>query len=113
MGHRRTNFGDHGGSGEEIGILTEVDTYDCITFLPMSDGTGAYNRHFGRLNTSKMKIREKWPARVTLRSISTKCNRRSSRSWLARGAWGIYRRYLNDLDDADIKQLAIHKRVSN
>ena len=41
----------------KIGILTEVDTYDCITFLPMSDGTGAYNRHFGRLNTSKMKIR--------------------------------------------------------
>src|SRR5271157_6038167 len=25
---------------------------------------------------------------------------------------GIYRRYLDDLDDADIKQLAIHKRVS-
>jgi DNA polymerase I len=39
------------------GILTEVDTYDWITFLPMSDGTGAYNRYFGRLNTGKMKIR--------------------------------------------------------
>ena len=49
---------------------------------------------------------------MTLRSISTKCNRRSSRSLLARGAWGIYRRYLDDLDDADIKQLVIHKRVS-
>jgi DNA polymerase, archaea type len=24
----------------ETGILTEVDTYDGITFLPMSDGTG-------------------------------------------------------------------------
>jgi DNA polymerase I len=23
----------------------------------MSDGTGAYNRYFGRLNTGKMKIR--------------------------------------------------------
>jgi hypothetical protein len=40
----------------ETGILTEVDTYDWITFLPMSDGTGAYNRYFGRLNTGKMKI---------------------------------------------------------
>jgi DNA polymerase I len=24
-------------------LLTEVDSYDWITFLPMSDGTGAYN----------------------------------------------------------------------
>ena len=42
---------------KETGILTEVDTYDWITFLPMSDGGGAYNRYFGRLNTGKMKIR--------------------------------------------------------
>ena len=42
---------------KETGILTEVDTYDWISFLPMSDGTGAYNRYFGRLNTGKMKIR--------------------------------------------------------
>jgi DNA polymerase I len=41
----------------ETGILTEVDSYDWIAFLPMSDGTGAYNRYFGRLNTGKMKIR--------------------------------------------------------
>ena len=41
----------------ETGILTEVDTYDLITFLPMSDGGGAYNRYFGRLNTGMMKIR--------------------------------------------------------
>jgi hypothetical protein len=32
------------------GILTEVDSYDWFTFLPMSDGGGAYNRYFGRLN---------------------------------------------------------------
>ncbi len=41
----------------ETCILTEVDSYDWITFLPMSDGGGAYNRYFGRLNTGKMKIR--------------------------------------------------------
>ena len=41
----------------ETGKLTEVDTYDWITFLPMSDGGGAYNRYFGRLNTGKIKIR--------------------------------------------------------
>ena len=42
---------------KETGILTEVDTYDWIAFLPMSDGGGAYNRYFGKLNTGKMKIR--------------------------------------------------------
>jgi DNA polymerase I len=42
---------------KETWILTEVDTYDWITFLPMSDGGEAYNRYSGRLNTGKMKIR--------------------------------------------------------
>jgi DNA polymerase I len=41
----------------ETGILTGVDSYDRITFLPMADGEGAYNRYFGRLDTGKMKIR--------------------------------------------------------
>jgi DNA polymerase I len=38
-------------------ILTEVDSYDWIAFLPMSDGMGAYKRYFGKLNMGKMKIR--------------------------------------------------------
>ena len=42
---------------QETGILTEVDTFGGITFLPMADGSGAYNRYFGRLDTGKMKIR--------------------------------------------------------
>jgi DNA polymerase, archaea type len=41
---------------KETGILTGVDTYDWITFLPMSYGGGADNRYFDRLNTGKMKI---------------------------------------------------------
>jgi DNA polymerase I len=40
----------------ETGILTEVDSYDWITFLPMAEGSGAYNRYFGRWATGKMKI---------------------------------------------------------
>jgi DNA polymerase I len=48
------------------GILTEVDTYDGITFRPMSYGGSAYNRYFGRLNTGKMKIRGVMAAMATL-----------------------------------------------
>ena len=40
----------------ETGILTKVDTYDWITCLPMSDGTGAYNRYFG----SCLKLLSDW-----------------------------------------------------
>jgi len=48
---------DYKGAVEsKTGMLTEVDSYDWITFLPMSDGSGAYNRYFGRLDTGKMKI---------------------------------------------------------
>jgi len=42
---------------KKTGILTEVDSYDWIIFHPMADGSGAYNRYFGWLNTGKMKIR--------------------------------------------------------
>ena len=73
----------------ETGILTEVDSYDWFTFLPMSDGAGAYNRYFGRLNTGKMKIRGVMARKGTRRSTSTKCNRRSSKSWPRQGAWRI------------------------
>ena len=37
----------------QTGILTEVDSYDWIAFLPMADGMGAYNRYFGELNTAR------------------------------------------------------------
>jgi len=42
---------------KEKGILTEMDTYDGIVFLPMAEGSGAYHRYFGRLSSSKAKIR--------------------------------------------------------
>jgi len=70
-GERVDDGGEDGGDGRlwdgvaefkeaverETGILTEVDTYDWIVFLPMADGLGAYNRYFGRLCTGKVKVR--------------------------------------------------------
>ncbi|MEM4265294.1 MAG: type B DNA-directed DNA polymerase [Thermoplasmata archaeon] len=38
-------------------LLTEVESYDWIVFLPMSDGGGAYNRYYGRLSDGSMKTR--------------------------------------------------------
>jgi len=41
----------------DIGIPTEVETYDWLTFLEMADGSGAYNRYYGRLSDGSIKNR--------------------------------------------------------
>jgi DNA polymerase I len=42
---------------EAIGIPAELETYGWITFLPLADGNGAYNRYYGRMVTGEMKVR--------------------------------------------------------
>jgi DNA polymerase I len=108
---------------KETGILTEVDTYDWITFLPMSDGTGAYNRYFGRLNTGKMKIRgvaarkgdtpeyvNKMQQKVF--EVLTEAKSLEELRRIEPKARDVYRRYMDELDAVDVKELAIHRRVS-
>jgi len=41
----------------ETGLLSEVEHFDWIVFEPMNDGTGAYNRYFGRLSDGTIKVR--------------------------------------------------------
>jgi DNA polymerase I len=108
---------------KETGILTEVDTYDWITFLPMNDGTGAYNRYFGRLNTGKMKIRGVMARKGDTPEYVNKMQQEifevlaQAKSLeeiqkIEPKAQEIYRRYLNELDGADVREMAIHRRVS-
>jgi DNA polymerase I len=42
---------------EAAGIATELATYAWITFLPLADGNGAYNRYYGRMAGGGMKVR--------------------------------------------------------
>ena len=108
---------------KETGILTEVDTYDWITFLPMSDGGGAYNRYFGRLNTGKMKIRGVMARKGDTPEYVNKMQQEvfevlaeaKSLEDLRRiepKARQVYRRYMDELDGVDVEELAIHQRVS-
>ena len=96
---------------KETGILTEVDTYDWIAFLPMSDGTGAYNRYFGRLNTGKMKIRSvaarkgDTPAYVNkmqqeVFEVLAEARSLEDLRRIEPNARDVYRRYMDDLDGA-------------
>ena len=41
----------------ETRLHTVVDAYDWLVFLPMADGSGAYNRYYGRLSRGSLKVR--------------------------------------------------------
>ncbi|MBN1234930.1 MAG: type B DNA-directed DNA polymerase [Methanotrichaceae archaeon] len=107
----------------ETGILTEVDSYDWITFLPMADGSGAYNRYFGRLDSGKMKIRGVMArkrdtpeyVRRMQQELFEVLRQAKSREELRRAepmAQKVRERYMHELKDADVKELAIHRRLS-
>ncbi len=42
---------------KETSLHSVVEAYDWLVFLPMADGSGAYNRYYGRLADGSMKIR--------------------------------------------------------
>ena len=107
----------------ETGILTEVDSYDWIAFLPMADGSGAYNRYFGRLDTGKMKIRgvmarkgdtPEYVLRMQkeLFEVLGEARSREELRWMEPKARGVARSYMDELVEADVRELAIHRRVS-
>ena len=108
---------------KETGISTEVDSYNWITFLPMSDGTGAYNRYFGRLDTGKMKIRgvmarkgdtPEYVNRMQHEVFGVLAEARSldELQKLQPKARKIYLKFQEGLEDAEMKELAICRRVS-
>jgi DNA polymerase I len=108
---------------KETGILTEVDSYDWITFLPMADGSGAYNRYFGRLDTGKMKIRgvmarkgdtPEYVRRMQqeLFDVLAKARSLDELRMIEPMAREVREKYMLELEDADVRELAIHRRVS-
>jgi DNA polymerase I len=109
---------------KETGILTEVDSYDWIVFLPMEDGYGAYNRYFGRLETGSMKVRgvmvrkgdtPEYVRRMQkeLFEVMAGASSREELRKLEAEAREVRNRYLKGLDkaDVDVRELAIHRRV--
>jgi len=100
-----------------------VDSYDWITFLPMADGSGAYNRYFGRLNTGKMKIRGVMARKgdtpeyvrkmqQELFEVLSKAKSRKELREVEQEAQEVREKYMLGLDDVDIRDLAIHRRLS-
>ena len=108
---------------KKTGILTEVDSCDCITFLPMSDGSGAYNRYYGKLNTGKMKIRGVMARKgdtpeyvrkmqQDLFDVLSKAKSRKELRKIEPEAQEVHAKSMLGLEDADARDIAIHRRLS-
>lgn len=107
----------------ETEILTEVDSYDWIAFLPMADGSGAYNRYFGRLKSGKMKIRgvmarkgdtPEYVRRMQqeLFEVLGEARSREELRKIEPKAREVRGRYMDELMEVDVQELAIHRRAS-
>jgi DNA polymerase I len=105
------------------GILTELEAYDWIAFLPMSDGSGSYNSYFGRLSEGKVKTRGVMARRGDTPEYIKKMQQElflllaeARNLGEIRGLEGrageIRRRYSQGLNGAGARELAVRRRVS-
>jgi DNA polymerase, archaea type len=99
----------------DTGILTEVDSYDWITFLPMADGSGAYKRYFGRLDTGKIKIRGVMARKgdtpeyvrqmqQDLFDVLAKARSLDELRRIEPEAQEVREKYMQELEDADVRE---------
>jgi len=105
---------------EVTGLLTDVEKYDWIVFLPMKDGSGAYNRYYGRLSSGEMKLRgvmarrrdtPEYVRRMQIECFEVMKKARSLRE--LRGLYPelmqIYRKYAENLRGARSEEMVIRK----
>jgi DNA polymerase I len=107
----------------EIGIPTEIEHFNWIVFQPMNDGSGAYNRYFGRLSDGSVKVRG-----IAARRHDTPEFVRSMQSRMLEvmgsvasiaeledrkeEIGNIFRKSVKSLPSADPKAMVINRRIS-
>ena len=107
----------------ETGLLTELEHFDWIVFLPLNDGSGAYGRYFGRLSDGSVKVR----GIAARRHDTPEYIRKMQGGMLAvmgrattiadlGGVWdevhGMYRDALRQLPSAPVQEMAVSRRIS-
>lgn len=110
-------------TGKATGLSVDAEHFDWIVFLPLNDGSGAYNRYYGRRADGSMKVRGIAARRhdapdyirsmqqemlEAMRSARTTGELQSIRSAVSR----IYRKALQNLPHADPKTLVLSRRIS-
>lgn len=108
---------------EAIGIPTELETYGWLTFLPLADGNGAYNRYYGRMAGGGMKVRGvaarrgDTPAYIRrmqegLFGIMERAGDVEELRGLDPELRRVHLRYADGLAGADPKEMVVRRRVS-
>jgi DNA polymerase I len=106
-----------------INILTEVEHFNWIVFLPQADGSGAYNRYFGRLRDGSIKVRgiaarrHDTPELIRVMQgamLEVMAGAESIAELNARKeeVRTIFKKAAKDLAGSDPKALVIHRRIS-
>jgi len=107
----------------ETGLLTELEHFNWIVFLPLNDGLGAYNRYYGRLSDGSMKVRgiaaRRHDTPEYIRRMQgdmlTVMGRAATITELS-GLWdqvtAIYHNAVHRLPSAPVKEMAISRRIS-
>ncbi|MEM2943671.1 MAG: type B DNA-directed DNA polymerase [Methanomassiliicoccales archaeon] len=108
---------------KEIEIPTEIEEYSWIVFLPMEDGSGAYNRYFGRLSNGEMKLRGVMARRDDVPIYVKKMQEEmftlmsgleDARKMLMMRASleALYDKYVKAVPNADPQEMKIRRRIS-
>ncbi|ACL16525.1 type B DNA-directed DNA polymerase [Methanosphaerula palustris] len=108
---------------EETGFRTEVETYDWLVFLQQKDGSGAYNRYYGRLDDGSVKVRgimmrrgdcPRYVAQMQQAVLGVMKKARSvlDLQALTGEAEGVYEQYRSGLAHTKIADLLISRRIS-
>jgi DNA polymerase I len=109
---------------KETRLLTEVDTYSWLVFLPMADGYfGAYNRYYGRQIDGSIKVRgiaarrHDTPDYVRrmqkdMLEIMSRAESVAELRELGGTVNGIYQRYCSGIWGADVQEFVISRRIS-
>jgi DNA polymerase I len=107
----------------ETGLALEIEHFDWLVFLPLNDGTGAYNRYYGRLSDGSIKVRgiaaRRHDTPEYIRSMQQamlevmRTARTSGELVRVRDeAERIYRTARDGIPDADPETLALGRRIS-
>ncbi len=104
----------------ETGLLTEVEKFSWIVFLPMKDGFGAYNRYYGRLENGKIRVRgvmlrrrdvPEYVKRMQLECFKILAKASSVEEIRASEVEAIYDRYVRGLRYANPEDLVVRRVV--
>ena len=107
----------------ETGLLTELEHFNWIVFLPLNDGLGAYNCYYGRLSNGSMKVRgiaarrhdtPEYIRRMQGDMLAVMC--RAATIVELSGLWdrvmAIYHNAVLRLPSVPVQEMAISRRIS-